>query len=451
MNTRAIICVISLTYTLLSCDTTPDVPTVYRTNISWTAVSSTNQLVTESLSEEICPSGWTMLFSQLKESGESASVPLQEQYVKRFRSLGKFSQAAKKAFSLIGEKIPTLRLSLSWPCFGNITWRNSIVDTVQNLQEAGFVIELTLSHHDSYPASLHKPGGSAQIARSGWANPEAKNTYIAYVSDVIRLFKPILPTGTRVYLINEPIAMLFNSYLGNGNWPPGGKRAIAGLYSAMINLRDAVHEGGKLIQEAQWEPAVAKNIRVKKEEDTLDPILDYVFNWWLLDALVNSCIDNFFSRECSEYYSQTIPFTVGITYYGTMQNKEEAVLIKPTPTLFLQMPLPEMDFSPSSRYFSRAIFSTAKRYKNSLITIAEIGLSSGDTQKTKEWLLSYSKIVQENHAKNLEKNIGIHTLFESAEFSAGEWFFHILDGCDTNAPCVFTPWGNALVNHIDSL
>ena len=418
--------------------------------ISWGVVSSTHQLVTESSSSATCPSGWSMLFEQLHQQENGHIVPLQTNYVKRFSSLATFSSAAKKAFAAIGTYIPTIRLSLSWPCFGNSAWRKEIVLAVEQLQYAGFIIEITLSHHDSYPAILHKTGGTS-ITSSGWAHPEAKNTFIAYVNDAIRLFTPILPAGTRVYLINEPVSMLFNSYLGNGNWPPGGKRAVSGFYTAMIAMRDALHEAGLLIQQAQWEPAIAKNLRVNKKGQPLNPILDYVFNWWLLDALLHDCIDNMFSRDCTSSFSRTVPFTLGITYYGTMENSTESITLKPTLSRSILIPLPAMDFSPNPEYFSKTVKLALDKYPLTTITIAEIGLSSGNTQKAQEWLFSYSSVVQKETAVNFEKHIGIHTLFESAEFSTGEWFFHILDGCDTTTPCVFTPWGNALLNHIDSL
>ena len=419
-------------------------------SVSWGVVSSTNQLVTESSSSSTCPSGWSKLFEQLHQKENGHIVPLQTNYVKRFSSLTAFSSAAKTAFTTIGPHIPTIRISLSWPCFVNSVWRKDMALAIEKLRLAGFIIEITLSHHDSYPGILHKTGGTS-IASSGWAHPEAKSVFLAYVHDVIRLFTPILPAGTRVYLINEPVSMLFNSYLGNGNWPPGGKRAVSGFYTAMITMRDTLHEAGLLIQQAQWEPAIAKNIRINKKEETLDPILDYIFNWWILDALLHNCIDTVFSGDCTSSFLQTAPFTLGITYYGTIKNSTESITLKPTPSRSIIMPLPVMDFSPNPEYFSKTVKLALDKYPLTTITIAEVGLSSGNTQKAQEWLFDYSNVVQKETAVNFEKYIGIHTLFESAEFSSGEWFFHILNGCDTNTPCVLTPWGNVLLNHIDSL
>ena len=435
---------------LLQCENPEYIPEKAPSNITWVIVSSTNQIVSESLSQKDCPSGWTTLFSEPNGSINPVEIPLQQRYVTKFRTIEQFTQATTRTFPLIGKKIPTIRVSLSWPCFHHVVWREKIIKMLQQIQESGFLVELTLSHHDSYPAIL-KNHETPEPNTSGWAHPDAENMFISYVSDVIRTLKPILPTGTRVYLINEPVGMLFNSYLGSGKWPPGGKKSVAGFYTAMINMKNTLLRAGHLIQESQWEPAIAKNIRVAEDGRQLDPILDHIFNWWILDALTLGCADNLFTQSCEEKEIHIAPFTIGITYYGTMKNSSHNVFLKPNNRRVLQMPLPEMNFSPNSRYFFETIQQTTKRYPAAQVTIAEIGFSSGNTKKSLSWLREYTRTVQRIGAKNFEKKIGVHTLFESAEFSTGEWFFHIAEQCNTPTQCILTPWGNTLMRHISSL
>jgi beta-glucosidase/6-phospho-beta-glucosidase/beta-galactosidase len=420
------------------------------TDTYWGFVTSTAQLVRESVDPEVCESGWTALVRQLGTKGEGALPPLQTDYVTRFETLDNFSAAAERVFPLIEGGIKTLRISLMWPCWTQSeSWRTRMASLISELQTTGYTIELMLSHHDSYPIMLHDETPNFGIANSGWANDSAPEAFASYAWSVVETLGNVLPQGTRVYLVNEPVGMLMNSYLGTGSWPPGGKRAGTSFAKAMLNMRDGIKQAAEILADIGWETAVAKNIRPVTGETQTDKELDFVFNWWLLDALVYGCIDDNFDQFCET--DGEIPNAVdviGMTFYGTMHAGDETVELRKTPTPKL-LHLPVMSFVPDASDFDVALRALVYRYQTVAFTVAEIGLSSGKVDTMTDWLLSYRDVLAAfaSERDQLENAIGIHTLFESAEFTTGEWHFHAIEGkcLHVGQACTLTPWGRRLM------
>lgn len=415
----------------------------------WGLVSSTMQLVSDSIDPTTCPSGWTKLYEELSAIGQGHIVPLQRAYVKRFVNLENFKNASIEAKPLLDNLFPVFRLSLVWPCWqANESWQNEMVKTIEALQGAGWQIEITLLHHDSYPALLH----TSDVKNSGWANHNAVFEFKNYVQGAVEKLSQILPKETRLFIANEPIAALWNGYLNpEGKWPPGGKNAPKSMAQAMINLRDGLIEAGKIVKAAGFIPVIAKNIRPLsgKFTDSLPAQnLDYIWNWWLLSALVYGCLDNNFDRVCEDEVGGHFVEEVSLTFYGTTEAKEETVSFGLSGGEEVEMALPNMNFAPNAQAFEKALTELFDRYALALkgIGVAEIGFSASRTDTMVKWLNWYRTVIARN-----EKPIAfveLHTLFESAEFSVGDWVFHLVEGC-LSEPCQLTPWGEAIKKELN--
>jgi hypothetical protein len=407
------------------------------------------QLVKESVTEEMCPSGWTELYKKYKNegAGKEAIISLQPLYVKRFADLEDFGAAIDYAYPLVDAAFPIIRLAVLWPCFENLSWQERILQTVLHLQELGADIELTLSHHDSYPAFLE----TNDILTSGWANEKAAEKFAEYAEKTAAVFKEKIPENAVIYLINEPMGYLFNAYLGNSNWPPGGEKAGRAAGRALVNMREGLYLAAKKISKAGFKPAIAQNIRpLTNPENQPAQSLDYIFNWWLLDALFAGCIDNDFNGKCEEIREPAKIDILGITFYGTMGAKEETIDFGLPKELGVLMALPEYDFTPNSTQFLKALETTASRYPNIKIGVAEIGFSAVDLKKMIDWFSVYTNIAENLHKTGKIKNkpfIQLHSLFECAEFSQGDWTFYLVDACDEMG-CNLTDWGKAVIKEI---
>lgn len=415
--------------------------------IKWGLPISLIQLVTETVSKETCPSGWTELYKRLKSEGKTELIPLQPNYVKRFADLNELNQTMDYAYPLVRRDFPVIRITLVWPCFQNPAWQEKILQTVEHLQELGAEIELTLFHHDSYPASLE----TTDIMTTGWANENAVAEFINYNANVISLFEGKIPKGTVIYLINEPMGYLFNAYLGQGLWPPGGKKAAKTMAKALVNMRKGLYLAAKKLKDAGYKVAIAKNIRpVLNRENQPAESLDYIFNWWLLEALFNGCIDNDFDEKCEEKIEAAPIEILGITFYGTMQAGNETVEFGLPGKVGINMSLPEYDFAPNQIYFSEALEAVTDYFPNIKIGVAEIGFSAASVEKMAYWLISYKNAVEDFARTGKIKNtpfVQLHSLFECAEFSPGEWVFHLIGLCGEEG-CGLTEWGKRVIDII---
>lgn len=416
--------------------------------ISWGFVNSTAQLVSQSVDPRFCENGWTNLVDRLMSEGRQNEPPLQPDYVTTFGSIEEMASASERVYPLVGEPFKTIRISLSWPCWmSSDAWKDSFVDAIETIRHAGFVVEITLSHHDSYPMSLADQTPGTGVAHSGWAHDTAVAAFREFVESAMYRLRDVLPSGARVYIINEPVGMAMNSFTGEGKWPPGGKRAGAGLARALQHLRDAHYEAIPLIRNAGYQPVVIKNIRPAKGDKTKIFGLDWVFNWWLLDALLHGCIDNDFDGFCEDEQPPSDIDLIGVTFYGVMYPSEATVNLG-ADTGNVTLPLPRMDFTPDSSAFKESLRSVVLRYEGVRVFTAEIGFSSGSVDTMTGWLNSYifalRTLVDQKPAVLPE--LHFHSLYESAEFAAGEWFFHaVRGGCQPGQTCGLTAWGERLL------
>lgn len=411
----------------------------------WGVVIPTMQLVHESVDPVICPSGWTMLQQELALEGNGHLPPLQAAYVNRFGNLFEFARATIAAKTALGASIPVLRLSTVWPCWAaSERWRNEMAQVAQDLIEAGWRIELTLLHHDSYPATLHNVGG---FGLGGWSNNMAANAFAEYVRSVTTTLQGILPAGSRIYIANEPEALLFNGYLDQGGkWPPGGKNAGRSLAKAFFNMRTALREAALVVTRAGFEPAIAINVRplLGSTGTEADRALEHLHNWWLLDALVNGCDDDNFSNACHNS-TDPVSITIGLTFYGHMRTDDKTVELVDG----VNMSLPVINVEPDADLFGHTLEDIYSAYGGD-VGVAEIGFSSAVPYRMEQWLREYLSAAELALPTNTPSFIQLHTLFEGAEFSEGEWRFHLLDGCGDEEPCESTPWGMQVFEVISS-
>ena len=409
--------------------------------IQWSAVNSTMQLVRAAVDSSVCPSGWTLLQEELAREGRGDLPPLQRAYVTRFVTLEEFAQAAVQARHLLIPVLRTLRFSVLWPCWQAAEiWRNDVVGAVRDLQSAGYTLELTLLHHDAYPVELHE---RTTGLLGGWAHPDAPANFEAYVESVLTRLNGVLEPGSVIYRANEPLSTLFNGYIGGGTLPPGGTRAGKSLAQAMVNLRAALRAAGERVSAAGFRPAIAVNVRPLQENTGPSAaLLDHVFNWWLMDALVLGCIDDDFDEHC-ERTERGVVSLIGITFYGAMRDSRESVDFSLPSAVYPEraLALPAIDVTPHAGFFSTALQTTITRYSTAEVRVAEIGFSSVDESLMALWLRRYADAASHQIASPA---IGLHTLFSSAEFSPGEWQFHLVRGCVTE-PCELTTWGRAFL------
>lgn len=421
-------------------------------DIEWGFSTSTMQMVNEAVDPYKCPSGWTALREELESEAKDDLVPLQSAYVRRFDTLYDFQVAAIQAHPLVNRAFSTIRISTCWPCWMANTqwqseWQNEIIEAVTRLQASDWKIELTLSHHDSYPYAQH----DENITDSGWVSNSAPIQFKNYVNEICQELKQAgYPAGSTIYLVNEPMAYLFNAYLGEGTWPPGGKKAGKSLAEALVNMREALYESASTIRSSGYKPAISKNVRhIINARNDEEKSLDYIFNWWLLDALVAGCVDDDFDGRCEENRQPSSLEIIGLTFYGTMAASDE----KADFGLYYgedenKIALPEMNFEPNADAFEEALYSLWERYPHLELRVSEIGFSASRTSTMISWLLDYKEVVEKlNKQEMIEASIQLHTLFKSAEFSPGDWVFHLVEGCGSSK-CKLTPWGGALLNQL---
>lgn len=423
-------------------DAPPHHDTRSEPKFAWGVEVSTVQLVNEAVNPATCPSGWTALQEQLAQGGNGHLPPLQAAYVRRFDNLYQFARASIAAHNEIGDTIPTLRLSTVWPCWAaDESWRNGMAQAVQELQNAGWRVELTLLHHDSYPANLH---GGAGFDLGGWAHESAADSFTAYAGSVIAMLRDVLPAGSRIYVANELEASLFNGYLDtSGKWPPGGKNAGRRMAQAFLHARDALREGVRLIRNAGLEPAIAVNVRplLGNTGAAADRTLEHLHNWWLLDALIRGCNDDAFAGVCDTTV-EPAPVTIGLTYYGHMEPSEETVEL----AAGIALTVPAINVEPNADMFRQTLRDVHERYPDAALGVAEIGFSSGSIARMDGWLREYRDSVGLVLGYEERHFIQLHTLFAGAEFSEGEWHFHLIGECgENNRSCDFTPWGERVM------
>lgn len=422
--------------------------------IEWAGLNSSMQLVRDLVNRDMCASGWTVLLRDLRKEGRGHIVPLQPDYVNYFATVEEFGFALADTYRLLGDVLPVTRISLSWPCFmGSEIIRNEFLRAIGYVLEAGYRVELTLSHHDTYPAELHEHPEFGMFG--GWAHPDAAAGFTAYAREVLEAGAGILPEGSVIYLATEPTPQLFDGYLSlDGKYPPGGSGAGRSLAQAMVNQRDAFLIAGRAIRAAGYVPALAPNIRPlgSAREEPGAALLEYLHNHWLADALTVGCIDDDFDAwseqgECERLVEPAVD-RLGITFYGNMAGTNQLIDFGLPGQATRPLARRWLDFESDQGQFRHALTFTIERYRAEMkargleVGVAEIGLSAGNSSTQLRWLEEYYTAMEENGVLFA----GIHGIFEHAEFSTGEWFFHLIARCQ--GACELTPWGEVFARTV---
>lgn len=421
--------------------------------------NSAAQLVALLTNPDVCPSGWTALWQQrVKEGGgEEDWLSLQPAWVEDVDDYGDVLGLAEyiaQTRALLGAEIPTMRISVFWPCFmSNPEVRQEFVDLVRIVQDAGYRVELALLHHASYPAQFHVHPDFGMTG--GWAHPDAPAAFEEYVEAVITELSSTLEPNSVIYLAIEPVPQLLDGYTHRGgNYPPGGRDSGRSLAQALTNLRDALLRAGARLKEAGLRTAIAPNIRLIQGDRSAPgtELLEYVHNQWLLDALIAGCMDDDFDGKCETQSGVSVIDRLGITYYGTMHASADTVEEfglpgRPTQSLARRDFWPR-DFTPLAPHFALALEWVLEHYGERITDgtltfgVAEIGFSDGAVRSQRRWLEDYLEAIEKLPVQFL----GIHAPFQHAEFSSGDFYFHLVDRC---RPCELTEWGEEFLEQME--
>jgi hypothetical protein len=419
-------------------------------------LNSTVQLVNAATQ---CPSGWSWLVEQLTPEDQGHLPPIQPRYVDRFATVAAMHAAILDGVREFASLDPIVRVSLVWPCWAaeDGSWKRDMLTMLDALQDANLRVEIILSQHDSYPASLIDMKVVGPL--HGWAHDNAVAEFLAYATDVMNQLEDHLAKGSRVYLVHEPMLPLFKGYLWEQAWPPNQRFAQSSLVHAMRNLASALRSSAEVVVDAGHVPVIGKNIRLvnaKPEDPIPSRTLNRLINWWLTDVLYRGCADNNFDGmddidgvPCETVRRTTLFAEAGITFYGSMWvGSDPPMLVRVDDETTLTIGVGIEDPSPSSTAFEAALSSTLERYPWMTVHVAEIGFTAPPfSGKQRQWLRAYLEVydrVQEAISPNVG-SIGIHALFQHAEFTSGDHFFHLATGCGTSF-CEVTPWGRDVLD-----
>ncbi|MBI4434798.1 hypothetical protein HY635_03235 [Candidatus Uhrbacteria bacterium] len=412
---------------------------------------STVQLLAMLTDPGICPSGWTTLFEERfgQGKGEEALIPLQPAYVREVDDYGDLpglADAIIGTHTVLGAQMPVVRISLFWPCvMANETVLAGYRDLITAVYGAGYEVELALVHHASYPAALHfAPAAVGTIG--GWAHPDAPEAFSAYVTTVLAEIGPILSLGTSIDLAMEPVPQLMDGYIHReGKIPPGGRNAGHSLAVAMTHMRDAFLEAGPAIRAAGFVPAIGMNIRPLVGDAELPgaELLDFLHNDWFTDAMVGGCIDDDFDGVCESSRPPAVD-RIGVTFYGVMHASRDTTEFglpgwRPELVLARREFYPS-DFAPDPTQLRAALTRIETRYTERITDgsltfgVAELGFSSGNPTTQLSWLDDALAVIGDFPVRFLT----IHAPLRHAEFSSGDWYFHLVSRC---CPPELTDWG----------
>jgi hypothetical protein len=412
---------------------------------------STGQLLASFTDPGICPSGWTALFEQrfAEGKGEEALIPLQPAYVRQvdeYDDLAGLADTIAATHRELGTTMPTARISLFWPCvMANASMLEGYRDLITTVRDAGYRVELSLLHHASYPAALHT-APEAVGAIGGWAHPDAPEAFAAYVTTALAELESVLPIRTVIELATEPVPQLMDGYIHReGKVPPGGRNAGRSLALAMVQLRDALLTAAETIRTAGHVPSIGMNIR-PLVGDTMLPgaeFLDFLYNDWFARAMVEGCIDDGFDGDCERFEFPAVD-RFGITFYGVMHASRDTTefgLPNRSPTHVLaRREFYPTDFAPDPDQLRQALTRIETRYAKQIadgritLGVAELGFSNGNPTVQLGWLTDALSVLEDFPVQFLT----IHAPLRHAEFSSGDWYFHLVDRC---CPPELTEWG----------
>lgn len=412
---------------------------------------STGQLLAMLTDPGVCPSGWTALFDErfAEAQGEEALIPLQPAYVRmvdEYDNLAGLADTIAATHTVLGAAMPVVRISLFWPCvMASPSVLDGYRDLIAAVRDAGYRVELTLLHHASYPIELHT-APAAVGAIGGWAHPDAPAAFATYVTTVLTELGPVLPIGSVIDLATEPIPQLMDGYIHReGKVPPGGRNAGRSLALAMVQMRDALLDASLAIRTAGYVPSIGMNIRplVGDADAPGAAFLDFLYNDWFTRAMVEGCIDDTFDGECERFEFPAVD-RFGVTFYGVMHASRDTTEFglpnrSPTHTLARREFYPT-DFAPDPEQLRAALTSIETRYTERIADgriefgISELGFSNGNPTVQLGWLTDALAVIADFPVQFLT----IHAPLAHAEFSSGDWYFHLVSRC---CPPELTDWG----------
>lgn len=421
-----------------------DAGTIYPEAWRWGNDLPIGQLVHESAA---APSGRNRLVAELADAGLGHLPPLQPRYVTAFDRLENVTEVMESIHTQIGASVGRLRIPLVWTKWvSDTTWPIRMINLITTVQDQGWIVDLALLHNESYPESLHTSGS---VTTSGWANPAAPGAFLSYVDSVLELLidEGAVPDGTIIYLGVEPEAMLWNGYLSDsGKWDPGGRRAGHGLARALVNQRDAFIQAGARVRTAGFRPGILTNIRplLRPTLSSDQELLQYLRTWWYADNLfLGECLTPMsdFSQNCAVRSNIRAVDVFGVSFYGGMWVANETVDFGLPGEVSIPLALPAESYEPNATLFQSVIQEARRRYAhlpNLDIVVGEIGFDSGRLHRSQEWLIDYKRVVYCLGVLHTT----VHTVFQdTAEYSAGEHFFGIIEECGRDSQCTITEWG----------
>lgn len=413
-------------------------------------IVNSEQLVQAAFEIDVCGEhAWTKLVSDLPWNRQHLPS-LQRLHVNEFETIAELSEAMHAMHAEISDLDLVFRVSLMWPCWvQSEEWREQMTNAIHDLSLLG-AVELVLTHNDGYPSSLF---GEGVPGYAGWAHDDSVDAFVAYTESVVAVFKEILPPDTRVYVAFEPMRVLIDGYIGSGYYPPGNSDARMSFVRGMIHQRDAFRAAGDIIVEAGWRPVIAQNIRNfqgilgDKPVETPEERLGYLYNRWLPDGLIYECVDDDFDGLddnqdvlCGALPPSSVGWELGITYYGNLYSAG----------IVLEMPLidggvvlvaaPYVDVTPQPKLFGHILEIMQTAYPLTVLHVAEVGFSSASLEKMVDWLTAYLFEIADREIPIA--SFALYSPFEEAQFSSGEWFFHMFSRCAESASCIaLTSWG----------
>ncbi|MDP3771581.1 MAG: hypothetical protein Q8R16_04725, partial [bacterium] len=244
----------------------------------------------------------------------------------------------------------------------------------------------------------------------------------------------------------EPIPQLMDGYIHReGKNPPGGRNAGTSLAAAMVRMRDAFLAAGPRIRDAGFVPSIAMSIRPLVGDVDLPgaAFLDFVHNDWLTIAMVEGCIDNDFDGRCESSQPPAVD-RIGVTSYGVMHASRDTTMFampgwRPEHIL-ARREFYATDFVPDPAHLRAMLARVETRFIERITDgslqfgVSEIGFSSGSAATQLGWLDDALAVIEEFPVQFLT----IHAPLAHAEFSPGDWRFHLVDRC---CPPELTDWG----------
>lgn len=405
--------------------------------------------------EQVCtevfasPNAWTLLQQDLGAERRH-EPPLQGNYVTRFATLENMIGEAVSAYPQIGRAARSLSLSAVWPLWeADESWPERFRTGIEELQQIdsapGYAVRLVLHHKESTPAALY----ARNPEQSGWAHPNARTQFLAYVNRVLTELADTIPAGSTIYLSLEAETAIWEGFLGDGKWPPGGTNLGRAFATALVNFRDALRQAASFIRAAGYRPLVGVSVAplLPGQRHMGEALLEYLRTWWLADSLIlGACRSDMdpFDRHCIREGGNVLG-GLGITFYGGIWSHSNRVDFGMPGTSTVPLALLVHNVSPNPVLFGQVLGEAKMRYPGTAIEVAEIGISEPDLNTHLYYIIQY-KLAMLCHSI---EHATFHTLFMgTAEFLTGYWQFGFVDNCSEDLECILTERGEKTLREI---